>query len=110
MNDDFEPSIENFEIEHIEDDQSLINDRDEINDELIKCEICKKIFKTKILLKNHFLTDNGEYVTCNNFAKNFQTRTKLERSITIVDEDSKDHKCRSCGKFFTEAWSLVRHI
>ena len=79
VNDDFETSIENFEIEHIEEDQSLINDHDDMNDEQIKCEICEKVFKTKILLKNHFGADNGENVTCNNFAK-----MKLERSIKIV--------------------------
>ena len=110
VNDDFESSIETFQIEHIEDDQNLINYHDDMNDERIKCEICGKVFKTKILLKNHFGTDNGEYVTCNNFVKTFQTKTKLERPIKIVDDDSKDHKFRSCGKFFTHAQSLVRHI
>ena len=74
VNDDSETSIENFEIDHIEDDQNLINDHDDMNDdnELIKCEICEKVFKTKILFKNHFGTENGEYFTCNNFKKTFQ--------------------------------------
>ena len=57
VNDDFEASIENFE--NIEDDQNLINNHDDRNDELIKCEICEKVFKTKILFENHFEIDNG---------------------------------------------------
>ena len=39
-----------------------------------------------------FGRDNGdEYVTCNNFAKAFQTKMKFKRSIKIVNGDSKDH-------------------
>ena len=64
MNDDYETSIENFEIE---DDQNLICDHDNMIYEEIKCEICEKVFKTKILLKNHLETDKGENVTCNDF-------------------------------------------
>ena len=104
------PSLDNFEIEHIEDDQNLINDHEDMNHELIKCEICEKVFKTKILFKNHFGTDNGEYFTCNNFKKTFQIKMKSERAIKRVDEDCKDHNCRSCEKSFSGASDLKKHI
>ena len=42
VNDEYETSMENFEIE---DDQNLINEHDDINDEEIKCEICEKFPK-----------------------------------------------------------------
>ena len=108
VNDDFEASIEKFEIENIENDQSLINNHDD--NDLIICDICEKDFKTKILFKNHFGAANGEYVTCKNFEKTFQNKMKLDRSIKKVDGDRKDHKFESCSKYFSQAKDLSIHI
>ena len=67
--------IENFEIEHIEDDQ--VNDQDQEGNMVYeghkdyKCKSCGKSFSQARTLKNH---------------------------IQIIHEGHKDHKCDSCGK------------
>ena len=109
MNDDYETSIENFEIE---DDQNLICDHDDMIYEEIKCEICEKVFKTKILLKNHLETDKGENVTCNDFELKI---IKIENDPIEDDKEGQIHtaheyKCESCGKLFSQADHLKRHI
>ena len=58
----FDMSIQNIEIDHNRDDQNSINVFQDMNDELIRCGICEKVFKNKIMLKNHFciLVHNNE--------------------------------------------------
>ena len=96
----------------------MINNHDDRNDELIKCEICEKVFKTKILLENHFETDNAEYVNCNNFAKTIENETDNEKERPEdfdlhLDEEEKygsEHKCETCGKLFSSIQMLKKHI
>ena len=55
-----------------------------MNDEQIKCEICEKVFKYKIMLKNHFCivhNNEGKIITCNICAKTFQTKMELKSHI-----------------------------
>ena len=135
----FDMSIQNIEIDHIRDDQNSINGFQDMNDELIRCEICEKVFKNKIMLKNHFCivhNNEGEIITCNICTKTFQTKIELkshikcekgfhkglrtnkfdsglntlEKHLFTVHDGHKDFKCGSCEKTFSHASTLKRHI
>ena len=53
------------------------------NENIKKCDICDKSFKSQIILKKH---------------------------IKNIHKGCKDHKCDSCGKSFTQAGNLRTHI
>ena len=80
----FDRSIQDIEIDHNRDDQNSINGFQDMNDELIRCEICEKVFKNKIMLKNHFCivhNNEGEIITCDICAKTLQTKIELKSHI-----------------------------
>ena len=47
---------------------------------------------------------------CAACGKTFSRATYLKKHIHIVHEGHKDHKCKSCGKSFSESSTLKRHI
>ena len=80
---------------------------------LIECEICKMIFKTKESLRRHMLTHSQQkpYLceTCN---LSFKQRSQLENHARIHSEE-KNFNCTVCGKMFkhkrTKDIHMLRH-
>ena len=73
-----------------------------------KCEICEKVFKTQKTLKNHFTTAHYgkvRIIACNICTKTFSTQSKLKIHIKTVHEGLKDYKCESCGKLLQVKYS-----
>ena len=86
---------------------------------LHNCYICDKEFD-KFSLEEHFFTFHNNKVTEENIKKQIQTINKcescgksfsnagyLKRHIRIVHEG---HKCESCGNSFSQAQFLKKHI
>ena len=106
----FDMSIQNIEIDHIRDDQNSINGFQDMNDELIRCEICEKVFKNKIMLKNHFCivhNNEGEIITCNICTKTFQTKIELKSHIKC---EKGFHKGLRTNKFDSGLSTLGKHL
>ena len=47
---------------------------------------------------------------CESCGKSFSEAVKLKRHIHTVHEGKEDHKCESCDKSFSRAYGLKRHI
>ena len=64
-----------------------------------KCEICEKIYKTKISLKNHFnfVHNNvGKTFKCNIWSKCYQSKRQLQLHNMTYHEGQKNFKCEFC--------------
>ena len=95
---------------------------------LPKCYICEKEFDSLSSLERHFLTFHNTYDTveesnnkqvshtkhkilkCESCGKSFSHAHTLKKHIYTVHEGHKDYKCESCGKSFSEARNLKKHI
>ena len=47
---------------------------------------------------------------CESCGKSFTKAGYLKKHIHIVHEGHKDYKCKSCGKCFSQAYNLKSHI
>ena len=47
---------------------------------------------------------------CKSCGKSFSQADDLRKHIPMVHEDHKDHKCESCGKLFSQTGDLKKHI
>ena len=47
---------------------------------------------------------------CKSCGKSFSQADDLRKHIPMVHEDHKDHKCKSCGKLFSQTGDLKKHI
>ena len=78
-----------------------------------KCQICDKEFEE---LEAHFVaTHELDEITsnqhqCTSCGKLFSGAVNLKKHISTVHEGLKNYKCESCGKSFTQAGSLKNHI
>ena len=52
----------------------------------------------------------GKYFNCKSCGKSFSQAGYLKKHIHTVHEGLKDHKCEFCGKSFSEAGTLKKHI
>ena len=105
-----------------------------------QCEICEKVFNTKVKLRGHYNYNHkncDKVFNCNVCTKSFQLQSNLathiknvhgekhyncdcgksfsnpwylKKHIHRVHEGHKDFKCESCGKPFSQAGHLRRHI
>ena len=72
-------------------------------DEIHKCEICDKEFKSKQGLRRHFHSIHNEQKgknKCNICEKTFLLQWQLSTHMKRMHENKKHHKCSSCGKRF----------
>ena len=53
---------------------------------------------------------NKKLHQCNSCGKAFSEAQNLKKHINSVHNGQKDHKCDSCGKAFWHQWHLRRHI
>ena len=83
-----------------------------LNENVNKCEICEKIFSKKEALKKHLIAFHNQKETlfnCNICSKSLQTYPILLRHIKTV-HGQKNFKSKSCGKSFSSAGYLKKHI
>ena len=78
-----------------------------------KCEICEKSFSTNPSKNQHVAIAHGGKVktfSCNVCNKIFRKESLLSSHVKIHHEGKRNHKCDSCGKSFTQAGDLKRHM
>ena len=78
------------------------------------CYYCDQKFMDKIALKGHMechITAMGHKDNkCEFCGKSFSEARTLKRHIHIIHEGHRDYKCESCSKSFTQAGYLNKHI
>ena len=99
-------------------------------DQQYTCDICENVFQTANLLKNHIAVHNGSKISkivvenpnkgliqsgqrkhkCKPCGKSFSHAGNLKKHIHTVHEGHKDYKCENCGKPFSQASNLKIHI
>ena len=94
-------------------DHSLLEDHIAKFHENIICDICQKVFNCKQNMEKHVSFVHGrigkEYI-CNICTKYFQTKGNLTFHRKALHGGGKYHKCESCGKSFSAARTLKKHI
>ena len=77
-----------------------------------QCNICDKNYKTRNLLQIHIFNVHREKVEkisqCDICHKVLKGSIKLH--INVVHHGKKPTKCESCGKLYSEAGTLKRHV
>ena len=89
----------------------------------LTCALCNKVFTFSIDLRKHKWNDheNSELKShirkiheeskhCTQCGKDFSTAQGLKRHIKCVHEGQRNFKCDSCGKSFTQSENLMKHI
>ena len=66
--------------------------------------------KEKQVKKDKTIQKDIKENKCGSCGKFFSTAQSLNRHIYTVHEGHKDHKCESCNKSFSEAGDLNKHI
>ena len=58
------------------------------------------------------ISNKNEFLAhkCQSCGKSFSEARNLKRHIHTVHEGHKDHKCKSCGKSFSQGGYLKNHI
>ena len=81
--------------------------------EALICPLCKKGFKQEIRLKKHIAQHEGrtEYFQCDKceYKTNIKCNLKKHQAVVHTDEPG-DFTCTDCGKKFTTAGYLKRHM
>ena len=82
------------------------------DEQLNKCEFCKKLFIRDTDLKRHIhsIHEGKKDYKCEVSSKSFSHGGDLKKHIHAVHEGNKNHKCESCGKSFSQVGDLIRHI
>ena len=82
------------------------------NDENIDYKNSKSIPSSTNLKANVHSHHNAAHKNrkCESCGKSFSAAQYLKKHIHTVHEGHKDHKCESCGKSFSQAGNLKRHI
>lgn len=88
-----------------------------IHDKIMKhqCSHCLKQFSHFSNMNRHIrlihekLVVKNKYVNCPTCQKCVQA-TSLKKHIRTIHEGQKDHKCKFCGKGFTQSFTLKEHI
>ena len=75
----------------------------------IVCPICDKELPSKRRLKIHVVIHSDKKATCPHCGKAFSEAYKLRRHLKEVHENLKDHVCATCGKSFARADKLFQH-
>ena len=72
----------------------------------------KKIEETSRTLKRKTQPDHKGHnnLKCESCGKLFSQAGYLKKHIYIIHQGHKDHKCEYCGKSFSQAGDLKRHI
>ncbi|GJQ87332.1 hypothetical protein Trydic_g17379 [Trypoxylus dichotomus] len=73
------------------------------------CDICKRLFKTKHLLKAHKLTHGEKSYLCSECGKVFTTKGSLQSHLK-VHTGEKPHTCTVCKKSFGHVGSFEAHM
>ncbi|XP_017785537.1 PREDICTED: gastrula zinc finger protein XlCGF57.1-like [Nicrophorus vespilloides] len=73
------------------------------------CDICKRCYKTKNLLKAHQLTHGEKAFLCSDCGKRFFTKAALESHLK-VHTGEKPHTCNVCQKSFAHVGSFETHM
>lgn len=73
------------------------------------CEICKRAYKTKHLLKTHLLTHGEKTFLCSDCGKGFVTKAALQSHLK-VHTGEKPHTCSFCKKSFAHVGSFDAHM
>ena len=77
-----------------------------------KCDICERVFNTKISLKNHYNhqhNHSGKMYHCNICMKSVQSQSAVTAHIKEV-HGVKNYSCTSCGKSFSRKERLKIHV
>ncbi len=78
--------------------------------ERFECQVCKKFFTRKHVLKVHVETHNGTRpFECLDCGKRFKTKINLKKH-SLVHNDSMDFKCKICQKRFKRSKELEAHL
>lgn len=73
------------------------------------CEVCKRAYKTKYLLKAHLLTHGEKTFLCSDCGKGFVTKAALQSHLK-VHTGEKPHTCSFCKKSFAHLSSFDAHM
>ncbi|XP_053954089.1 zinc finger protein 271-like isoform X1 [Anastrepha ludens] len=83
-------------------------------DDLMKCEICDKIFRSNAALNYHVKTHLRNYLQvpqeCPYCKRNFYSDVNFKQHIRIVHSLNKRHKCELCDKPFATQDHLKKHV
>ena len=78
--------------------------------QVFKCEVCFKVFKSKVYLKQHMFIHNGiRPYLCSVCSKAFRQRNHLKLHI-VVHYDERPFRCNICDKAFKRKDKLERHM
>lgn len=88
-----------------------IHMRTHLNLRPFECEICKKKFNEKIILKNHMLShsETREF-KCELCNKSYKTKYHLQEHVNVKHLKIKNFECEICGKKFGKKFILKVHF
>ena len=69
-----------------------------------------KEYAKVVCLKKHTINKCHKDHKCESCGKTFTDARNLKRHIHIIHEGRKNHKCKSCGKSFSQSHHLKHHI
>ena len=103
--------MKNINLEYFEEDVKIeIDDKPGLDVVKPVCDICKKYFKSKSVLRNHISSvHKGIKYPCNQCAYKATEKGSLKKHIESVHEKVK-HPCDQCGKQFTQQGNQKRHV